>query len=113
MNPDEKRAPEQLKSELFFYTMLQLNGSFKTNDGYTQCIPSFKEMMVWKQPVVEKTNTMYLELIPGKLDSTDTLAYALDKIHEFFVIKLSYCCVMVCGECKTVELLYKSSLIMV
>ena len=107
LNPDEKSASEQLKSELFFCTMLQLNGSFKANDGYTQYIPSFKEIMAWEQPVVEKTNIMYLELIPGKLDSVDMLVYALDKIHEFFVIKLSYYYVMVWGECKTVELLYK------
>ena len=50
---------------------------------------------------------MYLELIPGKPDSIDTLAYALDRIHELFVIKLSYRYVMVCGDGKTVELLYK------
>ena len=102
---DEKSAPKQLKSELFLYAMLQLNGSFEMNDGYTQqCIPSFKEMMAWEQPVVEKTNTMYLELIPGMPDSIDTLAYALDKIHELFVIKLGYRYVM---DGKTVELFYK------
>ena len=37
-------------------------------------------MMAWEQPVVEKTNTVYLELIPGKSDLIDTLLYALDKI---------------------------------
>ena len=37
----------------------------------------------------------------------DTLVYALDKIHELFVIKLSYRYVMICGDGKTVELLYK------
>ena len=57
--PDEKSAPEQLKSELFLHAMLQMNGSFETNDGYTQCIPSFKKMMAWEQLVVKKTNTMY------------------------------------------------------
>ena len=86
--------------------MLQLNGSFETNEGYTLCIPSFKEMIVWEQPVVEKTNTMYLELIPVKTDSIDMLVYALDKIYEFFVIKLSYY-VMVCGDGKTAKLFYK------
>ena len=111
LNPDEKRAPEQLKSELFFYTMLQLNGSFKTNDRYTQYIPSFKEMMAWEQAVVQKTNTIYLKLIPGKLDSIDTLKYTLDKIHEFFVIKLSYCCVTV--NARRLNYFTKSSLIMV
>ena len=64
-------------------------------------------MMTWEQPVVEKTNTVYLELIPGKPDSIDTLVYALDKIHELFVIKLSYRYVVVYGNGKTVELLYK------
>ena len=43
----------QLKSELFLHAMLLLNGCFEMNDGYTQCIPSFKEMMAWEQPVVE------------------------------------------------------------
>ena len=37
----------------------------------------------------------------------DTLVYALDKIHELFVIKLSYRYVMVCGDGEMVELLYK------
>ena len=107
LKPDEKSIPEQLKSELFLHAMLQLNGSFETNDGYTQRIPSFKEMMALEQPVVEKTNTMYLELIPGKPDLIDTLVYAPDKIHELFVIKLSYHYVMVCSDGKMVELLYE------
>ena len=54
LKPDEKNTPEQLKSKLFLHAMLQLNGSFETNDGYTQCIPSFKEMMAREQQVVEK-----------------------------------------------------------
>ena len=87
--------------------MLQLNGIFETNDGYTQCITLFKEMIAWEQPVVKKTNTIYLELITGKPDLIDTLVYALDKIHELLVIKLSYHYVTVCGDGKTVELLYK------
>ena len=65
--PDEKSAPEQLKSELFLHNMLQMNGSFETNDGYTQCIPSFKEMMAWEQLVVKKTNTMYQNYYLGSL----------------------------------------------
>ena len=87
--------------------MLQLNGSFETNDGYTQCIPSFKEMMAWEQPVVKKTNIMYLKLITDKPGLIDMLVYALDKIHKLLVIKLSYHYVKVCGDGKTVELLYK------
>ena len=35
------------------------------------------------------------------------LVYALDKIHKLLVIKLSYRYVKVCGDGKTVELLYK------
>ena len=53
LKPDEKSVPGQLKSELFLHAMLLLNASFEINDGYTQCIPSFKEMMAWEQPVVE------------------------------------------------------------
>ena len=87
--------------------MLQLNGIFETNDGYTQYITLFKEMIAWEQPVVKKTNTIYLELITGKPDLIDILVYALDKIHELFVIKLSYHYVTVSGDGKTVELLYK------
>ena len=90
LKPDEKWTPEQLKSELFLHPMLQLNGIFETNDGYTQYITLFKEMIAWEQPVVKKTNTIYLELITGKPDLIDILVYALDKIHELFVIKLSY-----------------------
>ena len=54
-----------------------------------------------------ETNAMYLKLIPGKPDFIYALAYALDMIHELFVIKLSYHFVMACGDDKTVELLYK------
>ena len=54
-----------------------------------------------------ETNAMYLELMQGKPDLIYTLVYALDKIHELFVIKLSYHFVMTCGDGKTVELLYK------
>ena len=107
LKPDEKSTPKQLKSELLLHAMLQLNGSFETNDGYTQCIPSFKEMMAWEQPVVKKTNIMYLKLITDKPGLIDMLVYALDKIHKLLVIKLSYHYVKVCGDGKTVELLYK------
>ena len=64
--------------------------------------------MAWEQPVVEKTNTIYLELILGKPDSIDMPVYPLDKMYEIFVIKLSCRYVMVCRDDKTVELLYKT-----
>ena len=54
LEPDKKSAPKQLKSELFLHAMLQLNESFGTNDGYTQCISSFKEMMVWNNQLSRK-----------------------------------------------------------
>ena len=55
----------------------------------------------------QETNATYLELMSGKPDLIYTLVYVLDKIHELFVIKLSYHFVMACGDGKTVELLYK------
>ena len=57
--------------------------------------------------MIEKTNTVYLELIPGKPDTIETVLYAIGKIKELFVDTLKYKYVMVCGDGKTVELLYR------
>ena len=48
-----------------------------------------------------------MELIPGKPDTVVTLLYALDLIKDLFVGKLGYKQVMVCGDGKSVNLLYK------
>ena len=56
--------------------------------------------------MIEKTNTVYLELIPGKSDIVETLLYAIVKIKKLFVDTLKYKYVMVCGDGKTVEMLY-------
>ena len=57
--------------------------------------------------MIEKTNTVYLELIPGKPDTIETVLYAIGKIKELFVDTLKYKYVMACGDGKTVELLYR------
>ena len=58
---------------------------YMEDDGYhSQVVHSFKDVTAWEQPVVKKTNTVYLELIPGKLDTLGTALYALVIIHHFF-----------------------------
>ena len=55
-------------------------------DNMKQIAPSFNEVKAWEQPIVPKTDTVYLDLIPGKPGSTDTLLYALSLLTEFFVV---------------------------
>ena len=57
--------------------------------------------------MIKKTNTVYLELIPGKLDPIETVLYVIGKIKKLFVDSLKYKYVMVCGDGKTVKLLYR------
>ena len=54
--------------------------------------------------MIEKTNTVYLELIPDKSDTIKTVLHAIGKIKELFVDTLKYKYVMVCGDGKTVKL---------
>ena len=78
----------------------------KDVDGkVVQSIPSLKE--VEAQPIMGKTQIVYLDLIPGKPDTLVTLLYTISLIREMFIEKLGYRQVMLCGDGKTVNLLYK------
>ena len=77
-----------------------------SNNG-TQKLPLLKETMAWdKVSVMNATSTVYLELIPDRPDSKDTIMMALTQIEEIFVKKLKYKHVMVCGDGKTVNVLH-------
>ena len=104
---EETTQLENLNVRLLTHTLLQIEGSNNSDiDDPKQCIPSFKEILAWGEKKVEKTNTVYLELIPGKPDNIDTIQYALTLIKELFIDKLGYKYVVVCGDGKTVNILY-------
>ena len=73
-----------------------------------QVLPSLKEVTAWGDVKnMKETSTIYLELIPEKPNSKDTLLHALFKIEDLFVLKLGYKYVVVCGDGLTVQMLYK------
>ena len=65
------------------------------------------EVEAWAQPTMGKPNTAHLDLIPGKPDTLETLLYTLSLIKEIFVKRLGFKQIMLCGDGKTVNLLYK------
>ena len=85
---------------VLIHTLIQIKGSNEGVGKYAQIVPPFKETYSWEEPVIEKTNTVYLELVPGKPDTTETVLYVnrIYKIKEFFVDSLKYKYVMVCGN---------------
>ena len=101
------RAREDFVVKATLHTFLQKKYNMEEDENKSQTVPSFKEVTGWEQPVVKKTNTIYLELIQGKPKTLDTALYALEIMHKLFVLKLNYRHVVVCRDGKTVNLLYK------
>ena len=83
---------------VLIHTLIQIKGSNEGVGKYAQIVPPFKETYSWEEPVIEKANTVYLELVPGKPDTIETVLYVnrIYKIKEFFVDSLKYKYVMVC-----------------
>ena len=104
---DEKELIRTLNRDILTHALLQLEGQYKDEDNIRQLIPSFKETLAWGEPITEKSNTAYLELIPGPPDNVETILYALSLVKELFVGKLGHKKVVVCGDGKTVNVLYK------
>ena len=63
--------------------------------------------MAWDEGFkLNATSTVYLELIPDRPDSKDTLMI-LSRIEKMIVNKLRYKHVLVCGDGKTVNILHQ------
>ena len=108
LTDEDNLVLEHVNTNVLVHALLQMEGRSNAEDGSSiQTVPTFKEVMAWELPVVPKTDTVYLELIPGKPDTLDTLLYALSLLKELFVEKLGFKHVMVCGDGKTVNLLNK------
>ena len=76
------------------------------SDGENQVVPSLKEVMAWSAETARATTTVYLELVPLRPDSVDTVLYALDRLKELFIKKLGYTHLIVCGDGVTVNILH-------
>ena len=81
----EENELNELHLKVLIHVFVQIKGSNEDDGKYKQIFPPFKETYSWEQPVIEKTNTVYLELIPGKPDTIGTVLYAIAKIKELFV----------------------------
>ena len=92
-----------IKTQFLHHAVERIVGSTNGN----QVIPSLKEVLAWDGEFTLETNSIYLELIPDKPDSKDTLLYALDLIEKLFVKKLGYEYVVICGDGLTVNLFYQ------
>ena len=106
LSEQEESELDELHLKVLIHALVQIKGSNEDDGRCEQIFPPFKETYSWEQPVIEKTNTVYLELIPGKPDTVEIMLYAIVKIKELFVDTLKYKYVMVCGDGKTVEMLY-------
>ena len=107
LSEQEENELDELHLKVLVEALVQIKGSNEDDGKYEQIVPPFKEIYSWEEPVIEKTNTVFLELIPGKPDITETVLYEIGKIKELFIDTLKYKYVMVCGNEKTVELLYR------
>ena len=80
LSEQEENELNKLHLKVLIHALLQMKGSNEDNGRYEQIVPLVKETYSWEQPVIEKTNTVCRELIPGKPDSIETVLYAIGKI---------------------------------
>ena len=104
LSEQEENELDELHLKVLIHALVQIKDSNEDDGKYEQIVLPFKETYSWEQPVIEKTNTVYLELIPDKSDTIKTVLHAIGKIKELFVDTLKYKYVMVCGDGKTVKL---------
>lgn len=66
----------KFQSHFARHALIQLKCNMEKDGNHSQIMPSFKKVTAWQQPVVERTNTVYLELIPSKPSTLGTALYA-------------------------------------
>ena len=88
----------------YSHTMFRIQES----DLVRQVVPSLKEVINWtnEHPTL-KTNTIYLEVIPGKPDNKDTIMYALNRLEDLFIFKLGYRKLIISGDAKVYDVIWK------
>ena len=84
--PVDTENLNEVHKKVMVHTFERIIGS---RDGQ-QAVPALKEILAWDSVEVEPTNSIYLELIPEKTDSKDTILYAISLIEDLFIKKLSY-----------------------
>ena len=72
LTENESSLIDELNNKARSHALLQMAGVTDFDGKVVQSIPSLKEVEAWAQPIMGKTQTAYLDLIPGKPDTLES-----------------------------------------